>query len=442
MNLKRQVSVSNLIALCLCLIPVFDPYTFGQIGGFDIGVVDAVLAVIAAAYVWNHKGIPCVRSLFLFGVLLLGLNLVAFTTSLSGSLATSLRVWLFWAFYCVIFTAASVWADFKAVEKWALRIAVAACVLMIIQFIFLSLNMEVWNGLIPFLPLGKYDGWSQMVDVTGAIRVHAFFQEPSYLGVYLLPVTALALQRKKPLLALLFGVCILMSTSTLALGGLAMVVVWHMLCVIRTERSWKSIRIYVYGAIAVLVTGLAVCMLVPEMRTLVEYSIQKVAKILSDLSDPRMGSTRLRLLGNIFLFPDYPLANQLVGVGINQYTVVFAEQIQYAYSNSVVNMLLNSGLIGAVAFISLGVLWFVKSSMPNKIYPLLFMFAMCTDQMLFNWYFFYMLLWVLHGLKDSDKAVSVMHISWTGMKQCKKKVCQIVSGTVSKMNGEKKKNGQ
>ena len=129
-----------------------------------------------------------------------------------------------------------------------------------------------------------------------------------------------------------------------------------------------------------------------------------------------MGSTRLRLLGNIFLFSEYPFVNKLVGVGINQYTAVFADQIQYEYSNSVVTMILNSGLLGAIAFVSLIVVWFLKCSRPNKIYPILFAFVMCTDQMMFNWYFFYMLMWVLFGIQASNKEEKVVMFNVTNLK--------------------------
>lgn len=405
--MKSKVNIDNIVAFFLCLMPVLDPYVLLNIAGFEIRLILAILSVFAVYYIVKMRSISHCRPITLLLAGLLLLNVAAAFTPLSSldAFFLSTRVGLSWLLASIVFVCNVKLTGFDLVEQWSIRIAVAACALLFFQFICLICGWEgVWNGRLPFLPLSEYDGWSRMIDITGAIRAHSFFQEPSYLGVYLAPVTAMVLHRKKYWLAAVFALAVLLSTSTLAIATLCVIVVFHLFYSAHITLNRSNILRFLAVLGGLLAVVLIVYWLVEPFRHMVNYSVTKIFRIFSDLQDPRMGSTRLRLIGNVHLLAHYPWYNWIFGVGINQYTVIFEELIQFEYSNSVVNMLLNSGIVGAVLFVGMGVFWVRKTKQEYRIYPVLFLIVMFTDQMLFGWYFFYLVLWVLYALDKSGYA--------------------------------------
>lgn len=432
-GLKLKVTDGWISAFCLCLMPILEPYIFFSIADFDIYIADVMLAAITVHYVWKNRSLVWCKGLFCFSILLLALNYFAFLagpSSVQGIFGTTQRIWLFWMFYCAIFTATVASCDYAIFEKCILYVAVFACVLMLVQFVFVAAGIPFWNGKIPFLGLGKYDDWAAMVDVNGAIRVHSFFQEPSYVGVFLLPVIALALQQKKYIHAGLFIVCVFLSTSTLAIGGMCMVAGLHILQEIIMDR--KAIRKYAIGAGWIILVGTLAALLIPSVRTMLGYSFKKIINVFSDLGNSRMGSTKLRIFGNIFLFPDYSPYNMLFGVGINQYVNVFADRIEYSYSNSFVTILLNSGIIGWGAFIAVIVGCIKKCSLQNKIFPVIFIFVMATDLTLYDWKFFYLFFWMLYGITNSGGEIGLITITWDAAKKCYRKGMRLIRKGLAK----------
>ena len=77
---------------------------------------------------------------------------------------------------------------------------------------------------------------------------------------------------------------------------------------------------------------------------------------------------------------------------------------------------INTGASQVTTFLTPYIYWLIKSRGLNKIYPVLFLFGMFTDQMLYNWYFFYLILWMLYGLKKSEYKVAVFEVTLEELK--------------------------
>ena len=104
-------------------------------------------------------------------------------------------------------------------------------------------------------------------------------------------------------------------------------------------------------------------------------------------------SAQQRLLGNMALFADYGFVQKLFEMDVGEYINVFSG-VETTYGSSMVNMLLGFGVVGETALI----VWLICLVKRLNHYPIAFsllvVLALFTDNVLFGWYFFYLLSWV------------------------------------------------
>ena len=100
-----------------------------------------------------------------------------------------------------------------------IKIGIFCAILAIIQFVFVSAGISnFYTGKLP-LPLSQYSEFGSLIDITGSIRVHSFFEEPSYLALYEIPIFAYCLQNKKYKTAAILSIACILSGTVLGIIG-------------------------------------------------------------------------------------------------------------------------------------------------------------------------------------------------------------------------------
>lgn len=222
----------------------------------------------------------------------------------------------------------------------------------------------MWDGKIPGLALGKYDGWSGYIDVnTGDIRPNGIFQEASYLGIYVSIAYAQAFKEEKLKRMLLYAIAMLMTTSVVAIITLATITFLTLIMKNKLSLSSRTTRkIFVLIGIFLLMLIIA-SNLNAAIGDSISYVLKRFTNFNSDLNGARMSSTKYRIIGHVDLFNQYSILQKLFGVGIAQYSKVFNVS---AYSNVWVTTLLNCGIIG-VGYLALCV-FNLKKGLKGKYY--------------------------------------------------------------------------
>ena len=143
-----------------------------------------------------------------------------------------------------------------------------------------------------------------------------------------------------------------------------------------------------------------------QVKECSDYIARRIGSILDINTTYNWGrsSAQLRLLGNIGLFPEYDLFQKLFGLGVGEYANVFSG-VDTTYGSSMVNMLLGFGLVGALALIVWSLFLISESKQGVRVFPVLVVLALFTDNVLFGWYFFYLLSWV--ELKPSSRSAKI-----------------------------------
>lgn len=392
-RLEIKVSFTLFIAVILAISPILDPYVFIEIGSaISIKVMD-VLLILAAILCFcksttlNSNFDFLIRWLIPFFVLsILALSL---PENASLSLGITLKNLIIELIYAILL--AYVWKTpcrntfFKCVEC----LCILSAVVVIYQFIVGHMGGIAWNGKIPFLNLALGEHWSGYIDVnTFDIRPNGVFQEASYAGIYLMVGYASAMKNNKFFKAMIIAVAMCCSASLVAIGGLLLITSYVVLknkqLGIENKNVYKVIGIIVCAAFIIFVLSMKNA----SVGSLVHYLQKRVFSISSDLNSERMGSTRYRLTGFIAKFPEYSIAQKLIGVGASQFANYFNV---FSYSNVFVTLLLDHGLIGIFTFLVLLRKLYARIATENKLFFYIFTLVLAVDYSWYNYIFFFLL---------------------------------------------------
>ncbi|MBC8578956.1 hypothetical protein [Zhenhengia yiwuensis] len=389
----KRLSIS-IIPFVLAIGPILDPYILSSFGSTEIRLMDIFVICCAGLILLKERKVKVNFALLYMTIGIFIINLMSFLMySPNRDFLVTLKVIAVWIVYILLLSILWQTYDKQKFINYTMKIAIIASVFLIVQFICLNLGFgQIWNGRIPFLELSKYDNWSKMIDVTGVIRVHSFFQEPSYVAIYLLPVIAYCFKRGKYFYSCIMILAVLLSTSSVGVMGLMLVIAYYIVTLPKQHipvRRKKSFMMYIIFSILLLII---IYFYSEDIREIINYSIEKVSLIFKDLKDERMGSAKIRILGNINHFYKYPLWYKFFGVGINQYPSYLGGVIPY--SSTVVTFILNYGIIGLIVLVSYFFINLKKLSGYNKIFCLIFVMYCSVDLFWFHWYFFYTLTWM------------------------------------------------
>lgn len=386
-----SISPTSTSALFLAIAPILDPYIVAEIGSSITIRINDVLAMMVAFYV-GAQGIKCKKKngiLFPLCMLSIMMSVCSILTSPSVNMANQIKVLLIWTMYSMLMMI--IWSGngldrfFQVAEK----IGYVVVAILILQFILGNQGLPVWDGRMPF-QLSKYDSWAGYIDPnTADIRPNSIFQEPSYVGIYLIPLFAYSLLKGKTKKVILFAAGLLLTSSLVAVLSAVVVTAYYFVFSSRSKIQKKMKRRIIIATVIGTIILVVLCNLNDDIQSLIGYIIRRVRSIGVDIKAERMGSAKVRLLGNLYLFDSYSFSQKLFGLGTLRYAVIYNV---ISYSNNFVNIFLYYGLVGFSGFI----FWLVYFkriliNRDNSVFFVLMLLVFVADQQWFSWYFFYLI---------------------------------------------------
>ena len=386
-------------AIVLSLFPILSPYAFGT-KDFSISISYTLMLIILIYFALFMKKFPCDKSLILVLILYFVMTLISFLGTPSNDTDFFLAFRVFIAFLLNLITISNIWShvESKVFYNVALKVGVICALFAISQFIFVSLGFtNFYNGRLPFI-LDNYSNFGSLIDPnTGMIRVHSFFEEPSYLAIYELPVTVYCIQKKKYYLATITGISCLIAGTLLGILGLIIILILLFILNESMELKRKKHLLFLI-AIAILIFY---CILQKNtaVHTMFDYYLKRISNINYQLERTNSSASQ-RLIGNIYLFEKYSIFNRIIGTGLNQYHLYF--NLPNDYSNDFVCTILNYGILGIIFLIIYIFNLFIKIKKENTIYLIIFIMILFLDHIWFNAYFFYLLSWCMFGMNKKE----------------------------------------
>ncbi len=267
------------------------------------------------------------------------------------------------------------WIDEKVFVKTILIFSTLASIVLIWQWLSFLLTGGFQNNL--FLP------WfvvNRDITTLSMIRPSAFFTEPAHFSIYLLPAFLIALCRENKILISLLAFAIFCSGSSTGFLLVIVLFIYH-LFFMSGRKMQKIVLKIIFVAL-----GLAVILfLIPDF----------FENNLSKLGEVEEGGNRLRLLGPLEYISFFQFYEHVVGVSLNQIgnllkmnRIVVLGNSNYA--NACIYMYISYGLIGFIAF-CLYMKRKYTSVKRMKGFFVIFLGVACSDQILFNGNYVYLI---------------------------------------------------
>lgn len=217
-------------------------------------------------------------------------------------------------------------------------------------------------------------------------RPSAFFTEPAHFAIYMLPAFQIALLYRFKVLSYLFAVSILCSGSSTGVVLLSVLLTYHVY-MIGSQKRYAAVVAFV----VVVVSYFIVDVVFPNV---LYNNFEK-------LSSVRDGSSSGRLFGPLMYIPLLQMYEHVFGITLNQLSNFLMVEGNFGpseslknYANALIYMYISYGLIG---FVTILVYFKRKFRAIKQSYGFLLIFigVFCSDQILFNGNYFYLLSFVL-----------------------------------------------
>lgn len=214
-------------------------------------------------------------------------------------------------------------------------------------------------------------------------RPSSFFTEPAHFAIYLLPAFQIALLYEKKVLICLFVFSLLCSGSGTGLILLLILIVYH-LCLVGLKKWYVAL----VGASLLVACVYIVYVFLPEIFLVFSQKYDSVSD----------GESDVRLLGPLMYLRLFQFYEHFFGITLNQLSNLLVMEGSFGfgknYANAAIYTYISYGLIGFVAFLSyIRRKW--KSIKDYYGFFLIFIGVFCSDQIMFNAHFFYLITFVL-----------------------------------------------
>lgn len=391
----------RIIAFLLAVSPILDPYVIFN----KIGIVNVIASILFIWIIIRNKSIklnPSLLSLLL--VLLLCTCISLLNMEGHRNTIAALKVIINWAILFLL--ASGMWSflDKEKFIKYSQGIAIFTATFLYIQVISYLTTGNVLDGRIGFLELSQYDSWASIVDISGSLRAHSVFQEPSYVAIYLLPVVASFIIDKKYIKSAYLILAMILTTSTVAICGIILILIWFLII------SNKKIDTKIKVLILIIAIHSILYMKLPQYAEIVNFSLKKLMMIGTDLESARLGSAKIRIIGYLPYYFDYPIYYKIFGVGANQFPKYLAHYNVLSYSSTLVTIILDFGIVGLIAIINMFRMFIKGSNRNTIIYTCVFIMICSIDSFWFNWYFFYILTFIIINYNPKGKHIKYINI--------------------------------
>lgn len=385
-TLKTQSKFTILAGVIISLYPILAPYTIRGVSvNWIIGLFFLCLHVV------KYKSFPICKAtkpVILYSLMsfLLSINGLLILLNFDALLNAEIALLLDLSIYLVLWS----YSDIDITMKYANLFAYICCGYAFFQIVMSLSQREVPLGKLPYLSISS--GWVN--DVWG-FRFNSLFSEPSYFAIYLIPIFLYNFLKHKWKNALLFGVFIVLSSSSFGIITLGILLAINFM---GSQIKLKD-KAFIIGFALLLIAAAGIVFIkIPAVSTFFIRSINKVLDIFYKNSHGSSDSD-IRLIGYLYLFDELPIREQLFGVGNSQLQNYFMERgvYIYNYSNSFVLTLLNFGMIGFIIFIVflINLLWTSRKKGSMQFWLILVM-AFLVDSLLFSYRYYWLLYFVLY----------------------------------------------
>lgn len=358
--------MSTAFMFLVAVLPLLGPYALYSEG---IAIVDVIIATLFVINITYKNYITTYRLLLYLFLFLIAESLLSMTLSSSENINIILAIKVSISYGLYLFTYGFVWEKFNKnlFYRYVLNIGIVCAVLAILQFTFVKLGYSgFYSGRLP-LPLNQYSDFGALIDTVGTLRVHSFFEEPSYLAIYELPIFAYCLVERKYFYSFLIALSCILSGSMLGVLGLVIIA----LTTVLTSDIQSKKKIHLCLAILLLIIIIFTLYFTNDnFKYIIDYYFYRYNVLDRELLR-NDSSVYQRLFGNIHYYSLYNFIQKLFGVGVNQYGIFFG--LPNDYSNDFVCTLMNFGLIGLVALI-IFLVRFSKMIKPIAYPQLIFLF--------------------------------------------------------------------
>lgn len=379
----------------IAVTPLCAPYNLAWI---PVTVIIAV-SVLAFYYLSNGKihfsfekrMVPLI--LYVATVILLSINGLLILHNVSNLCNSIIMI----AFDVFIYL--SIWrlADFRFTIKIANYVGYICCVYVIYQMLMLILGRDVPLGTLPFFTLTT----SWVPDIWG-FRFNSLFSEPSYFAIYLMPLFTYHFTNFHWNKAFLFGLFLILSSSSLGIISCVMIIILNFF----TNR--EGIRLKLKYFIILFFSTIILYFIFTQIDFLNSMIDRTLDKIIAIVNTSFYEESRLS--GHLKYYSVLPLKEKILGVGFAQLQNYF-QQIGIAlsnYSNALVLSLIDTGLIGFLAFITyLGFLLKESLNRGTLLFFVILVLTICTDSILLGYRFYWLTYFVYYGLELGLKGESL-----------------------------------
>lgn len=300
--------------------------------------------------------------------------------------------------------------DFQVIKKWYKRILLVVSLMLLLQ---LSMYYTLGQQFYPMLSnvtLNYNDGINSSKYINSTIsqiaagyyfRPSSFFIEPAHYALFSLPGIIIelfepAFNKKNFFFAILFTLCALLTTSSLALVACAGC--W--LCFVIYRRDlWKT-KFGWMASIVVCLIPIALNFVLSNSSIMTTINIKIAA--LSNIN--QSSSMSLRLVRGVQYFSNMDFVHQLFGTGYGHLTSYFYKKNmsligsgiigQVSYMNGISAILCSFGIIGFMLFVFFIVRKYRYSDMFGRTLIIVFMLVMLGSDM-FDSVYYYVFLFLM-----------------------------------------------
>ncbi|UOO37044.1 hypothetical protein IZU99_07140 [Oscillospiraceae bacterium CM] len=357
----------------LALMPILGAYK--GILVFNLGTVLLLFVLVVDVLVKRGRVLLNLKLLLVI-VTLAVLNIVTGllhmrTLPLTGVMNNSLDM-LVTAILCAYFIHSEI-VDRDVFYRFLQVVALACAAFLCVQYFLYTRGIILTGLVVPAIEPSLLEAYPSIAITYG--RPNSVFLEPAYFAIYVLPVYALSLNRKKYLTAIFLLVTLYLSTST---TGVAAAIVISLIFIVRK----KEIPIIVKWVLFLI--GLAV--LVMNVSAFADVKVFEKLRF-SNLKD------NIRVFGSLQYFRYFGVKEILFGAGLNQlagYVKSVSTEIIGNGTNALFFSFFSFGVVGGLLWNTYLASLFKVSR--NKVLFLVLILIYLTDQILFNRHLFYLLL--------------------------------------------------
>ena len=369
----------------LALLPVLDIYRGIEISGTPVLALGmAVLLALAVIEIFVNRGRFVInRHLLFIFLLLIAINIIdgflhMGDIDISGTLNNTLYV-IAASLISAYYVRTGI-VEKERFLKFLIAVGLVATIFIFIQYI-LYLKGTVIYGFIPGLPLDKPIQYDWDVSISYG-RPNSIFTEPAHYTIYILPIFAILLFRRRFILSAVFMAGILVSTSSTGLF-ISLVVLGIFIA------KEKRIPIIIKWILAII----GVVLLIQFIPTLSKSSVIEKLKFVNL-------ATNVRVFGTLESFRYYGVKELLLGTGLNrlaEYVKLTAGLDVDNYANTFFFVFFSFGFIGGSAFTAY-IVRLHKLSRFKMVFLVLILVCF-SDQLMINRNLIYLLL-LLHVFAD------------------------------------------